>query len=182
MALGWALAAAHPLERPKVSALLSALLEALPVQMLALLGAPVSLAVLLAQIVVLQTPLSALLVLLSALLAPLAALPTLLLAFQTLPAQAQALLPAQKAQGFRERFLLEHSAVLVEALLLLLFLKLLTCPELVFQASLSAAALLFFQKSLELFQAPLPAAKLLLFRKAAELFQAPPFASKPALA
>lgn len=156
IALGWALAAAHPLERPKVSALLSALLEALPVQMLALLGAPVSLAVLLAQIVVLQTPLSAL-------LAPLAALPTLLLAFQTLPAQAQALLPAQKAQGFRERFLLEHSAVLVEALLLLLFLKLLTCPELVFQASLSAAALLFFQKSLE-------------------LFQAPPFASKPALA
>ncbi len=125
IALGWALAAAHPLERPKVSALLSALLEALPVQMLALLGAPVSLAVLLAQIVVLQTPLSAL-------LAPLAALPTLLLAFQTLPAQAQALLPAQKAQGFRERFLLEHSAVLVEALLLLLFLKLLTCPELVF--------------------------------------------------
>lgn len=162
IALGWALAAAHPQERPKVSALLSALLEALPVQMLALLGVLVWQAVLLAQIVVLQTPLLALLVLLSALLAPLAALPTLLLAFQTLPAQAQALLPAQKAQGFRERFLLEHSAVPVKILLLLLPLQLRVYQGCVFQAPLPAAKPLLFRKAAELLQAPLSASKLFL--------------------
>jgi len=157
IALGWALAAAHLLERPKVSALLSALLEALSVQMLALLGAPVSLAVLLAalpsQIAAFQIPLSA------------------LQTSAAFAAQAQALLPADRAQGFaegfrqefRERFPSEHSAVPVKILLLLLPLQLRVYQGCVFLA-------------------PLPAVKPLLSQKAVELLQAPPFASKPALA